>query len=887
MEYPITQDAGLEARDDRLVTDSARTDRPTPDVDVVVVGAGIAGLYLAYRLSRAGHRLRVFEAGDDLGGTWYWNRYPGARVDVPSIDYMYSFDPNWQRDWQWSEKYATQPEILRYLNHIADKHDLRRHITFSTRVRQAGWDDGASLWRVRTDGGDDVSARFVVMATGCLSMPKQAEVDGLESFTGEVYFTSRWPHDPVDFTGKRVAVIGTGSSGVQSIPVIAEEAREVVVFQRTPTFSIPARNGQVSPERLALFAANEADYRSAARMSPGGIPMERSITPTFSVSEAERQQRYERAWGIGELFEAINVYADVLSNPAANHEFAEFFRNKIRAIVDDPQTASDLCPTDYPVATKRPCLDTNYYATYNLPHVRLVNVRKHPIRQITETGIDTAHEAFTFDAIVFATGFDAVTGAITAVDITGRDDAALKDKWADGPQTYLGLTTAGFPNLFLITGPGSPSVLSNMAVSIEQHVDWVLDCLGHLRAHGFAAIEPTATAEAGWTQHVNDCADITLFPAANSWYMGANVPGKPRVFLPYPAGVDFYRATCDEVVARDYLGFKLSGPEGSMCNDGLVRRLQPDVEMILIQMAAMNLPTLDSMPVDEARAFYAQMSTTRPPGPDVGEIVDGVLPGATGDLAYRLYRPPTPGPHAIVVFFHGGGWVVGDAVSDDPLCRDLCVRSDAIVISADYRHAPEHRFPAAVDDAMAAVRWVADNAEALGGMPGRLAVCGWSAGGNLAAVVSRLTRDAGGPHIVGQVLLTPPTDGDLTRASYVENADGYGLTTALAQWCYDHYIDPADRRDPRFAPLCAGDLSGLPPAIVVTAEFDPLRDEGKAYAAALDAAGVPVEHVRARGHTHQSLTMVDVALSGAPVRARIANALRGFFLPTRTPETAA
>jgi cation diffusion facilitator CzcD-associated flavoprotein CzcO/acetyl esterase/lipase len=887
MEYPITQDAGLEARDDRLVTDSARTDRPTPDVDVVVVGAGIAGLYLAYRLSRAGHRLRVFEAGDDLGGTWYWNRYPGARVDVPSIDYMYSFDPNWQRDWQWSEKYATQPEILRYLNHIADKHDLRRHITFSTRVRQAGWDDGASLWRVRTDGGDDVSARFVVMATGCLSMPKQAEVDGLESFTGEVYFTSRWPHDPVDFTGKRVAVIGTGSSGVQSIPVIAEEAREVVVFQRTPTFSIPARNGQVSPERLALFAANEADYRSAARMSPGGIPMERSITPTFSVSEAERQQRYERAWGIGELFEAINVYADVLSNPAANHEFAEFFRNKIRAIVDDPQTASDLCPTDYPVATKRPCLDTNYYATYNLPHVRLVNVRKHPIRQITETGIDTAHEAFTFDAIVFATGFDAVTGAITAVDITGRDDAALKDKWADGPQTYLGLTTAGFPNLFLITGPGSPSVLSNMAVSIEQHVDWVLDCLGHLRAHGFAAIEPTAMAEAGWTQHVNDCADITLFPAANSWYMGANVPGKPRVFLPYPAGVDFYRATCDEVVARDYLGFKLSGPEGSMCNDGLVRRLQPDVEMILIQMAAMNLPTLDSMPVDEARAFYAQMSTTRPPGPDVGEIVDGVLPGATGDLAYRLYRPPTPGPHPIVVFFHGGGWVVGDAVSDDPLCRDLCVRSDAIVISADYRHAPEHRFPAAVDDAMAAVRWVADNAEALGGMPGRLAVCGWSAGGNLAAVVSRLTRDAGGPHIVGQVLLTPPTDGDLTRASYVENADGYGLTTALAQWCYDHYIDPADRRDPRFAPLCAGDLSGLPPAIVVTAEFDPLRDEGKAYAAALDAAGVPVEHVRARGHTHQSLTMVDVALSGAPVRARIANALRGFFLPTRTPETAA
>jgi cation diffusion facilitator CzcD-associated flavoprotein CzcO/acetyl esterase/lipase len=855
-------------------------------VDVVVVGAGIAGLYLAYRLSRAGYRLRVFEAADDLGGTWYWNRYPGARVDVPSIDYMYSFDPDWQRNWQWSEKYATQPEILRYLNHVADKHDLRRHITFSTRVRQARWDENASLWRVRTDGGDEVTARFVVMATGCLSMPKQAEVDGLERFAGEVYFTSRWPHDPVDFTGKRVAVIGTGSSGVQSIPVIAQEARELVVFQRTPNFSIPARNGPLSPEQLAQLA-NEAEYRAAARVSFGGIPMERCIIPTFSVSETERQQRYERAWESGLLFESITVYSDVLSNPAANHEFAEFFRNKIRAIVDDPQTAADLCPTDHPIGTKRPCLDTNYYATYNLPHVRLVDIRKHPIRQITETGIDTADESFTFDAIVFATGFDAVTGAITAVDFTGRDDVALKDKWANGPQTYLGLTTFGFPNLFFITGPGSPSVLSNMAVSIEQHADWVLECLDHLSVRGFDLIEPTEMAEAGWTQHVNDCADITLYRTANSWYMGANVPGKPRVFLPYCAGLDFYRASCDEVVARDYLGFKLSGQEGSMCNDGVVRRLQPDVEMILNEMATLNLPTLDSMPVDEARVFYTQMAAARPPGPDVGEIVDGVLPGAVGDLVYRLYRPPTPGPHLVVVYFHGGGWVVGDAISDDPLCRDLCVRSDAILISADYRHAPEHRFPAPVDDAMAAVRWVADNAQALGGIPGRLALCGWSAGGNLATVVSQLARDMGGPDIAGQALLTPPTDGDMTRASYFENADGYGLTTTLAGWCYDHYIDAADRSDPRFAPLRAVDLSGLPPAIVVTAEFDPLRDEGAAYATALEAAGVPTEYVRARGHTHQSVTMVDVALSGGPVRARIADALRGFFVPTPTPEPAA
>ncbi len=868
-----------------MMTEPARTDRPKPDVDVVVVGAGIAGLYLAYRLSRAGYRLRVLEAADDLGGTWYWNRYPGARVDVPSVDYMYSFDPDWHRDWQWSEKYATQPEILGYLNHVADKHDLRRHITFSTRVQQARWDDDASVWHVDTDLGEEVTSRFVVMATGCLSMPKPAEVDGLERFAGEVYFTSRWPPEPTDFSGKRVAVIGTGSSGVQTIPVIAGEARQLVVFQRTPNFSIPARNGPLPPEKLAQVA-NEAEYRAGAKVSPAGIPMERSMTPTFSVSETERQNRYERAWEGGLLFESINVFADVLSNAAANHEYAEFFRNKIRSIVDDPQTAADLCPTDHPIATKRPCLDSNYYATYNLPHVRLVNVRKHPIRQVTESGIDTADESFTLDAIVFATGFDAVTGAITAVDIRGRNDLALKDKWANGPQTYLGLTTVGFPNLFFITGPGSPSVLSNMAVSIEQHADWVLDCLGHLSAGGFDVIEPTEMAEAGWTQHVNDCADITLYPAANSWYIGANVPGKPRVFLPYCGGFDFYRAGCDEVVARDYLGFTMSGPDGSRCNDGVVRRLQPDVEMVLNAVAALNLPPIESMPVADARAFYAQMAMVRPPGPDVGEIVDGVLPGATGDLVYRLYRPPTPGPHPIVVYFHGGGYVLGDAIADDPLCRDLCVRTDAVVISADYRHAPEHRFPAAVDDAMAAAQWVADNARVLGGRPGQLAVCGWSAGGGIAAVICRLARDAGGPNIMGQALLAPVTDADMTRPSFAENADGYGLTTPLLQWFYEHYIDAADRNDPRVAPLRAGDLSGLPPAIVVTAEFDPLRDDGEAYAAALDAAGVPTEHLRARGHTHQSVTMVDVVISGAPVRARMADSLRRFFAATRTPESA-
>jgi cation diffusion facilitator CzcD-associated flavoprotein CzcO len=303
---------------------------------------------------------------------------------------------------------------------------------------------------------------------------------------------------------------------------------------------------------------DEAEYRAAAKVSPNGIPAERNITPTFSVSETERQERYEQVWELGLLLESFTVYADVLSNPAANHEFAEFVRNKIRSVVDDPQTALELCPTEYPIGTKRPCLDTNYYAAYNLPHVRLVNIRKQPIRQITETGIDTADESFPVDMIVFATGFDAMTGAITAVDVRGRNGLALNEKWANGPQTYLGLTTVGFPNLFLITGPGSPSVLSNMTVSIEQHVDWVLDCLGQMSALGFDVIEPTETAEAGWMQHVADCGAITLFPTANSWYMGANVPGKPRIFMPYLGGVGAYRQKCDEVAAKDYDGFRLS-----------------------------------------------------------------------------------------------------------------------------------------------------------------------------------------------------------------------------------------------------------------------------------------------------------------------------------------
>ncbi|MDA8045430.1 MAG: alpha/beta hydrolase fold domain-containing protein [Actinomycetota bacterium] len=848
------------------------------EIDVVVVGAGFAGLYLIHRLVGARRSVVALDTAEDVGGTWYWNRYPGARCDIPTTDYAYSFDPDLEKEWSWSEKYATQPEILAYLRHVADKHDLRRYIRFSSRVTRAVWDAGSRRWHVETDRGDRFACRYYVMATGCLSMPKEPDIEGAGRFAGEVYFTSRWPHEGVDFSGKRVAVIGTGSSGIQSIPLIAAEAQQLTVFQRTPNFSFPALNGPPAAERLAALAADREDYRRQARLSRGGMPgYELTDVSALTATDEVRHERFEWAWDAGELFAVLGMFADQAIDIDANQVAADLWRDRIRSIVRDPGTAETLCPKDHPMGTKRPCLDTGYFATFNRPNVRLVDLRRHPITTITEHGIDTTDESMEFDAIVYATGFDAMTGALVAVDIEGRDGLTLKQKWADGPSTYLGLMTTGFPNLFTITGPGSPSVLSNMAVSIEQHVDWVTDCISFMEDRGFETIEPTETAETGWNQHVQDCANITLFPKADSWYMGANVPGKPRLFYPYVGGVGVYRQACEEIVAQEYLGFALDGPGGHVCHDGVIRRLQPDVALVLEAMEALGLPPMETMSAEQARQFIAASATLRPPGPQVGRVTDGVMPGPGGELPYRLYSPAGGQPTPILVYFHGGGWVIGDLDSDDPFCRDLCHRTGAALISVNYRHGPEHRFPAAVDDALAAVQWVAANAAELGAIPGQMAVAGWSAGANLAAGVCQAARAAGGPAISGQLLVAPVVDYDTTRRSYQENGAGYILTSPLLQWFFDRYIDPEDRSDPRFA-IMNGDLAGLPPAVVVTAQFDPLRDEGDAYAAALADAGTVVRHIRARGHTHTSMTMVGVVLSGAAVRAEMAEGLRDLFL---------
>ncbi len=479
--------------------------------------------------------------------------------------------------------------------------------------------------------------------------------------------------------------------------------------------------------------------------------------------------------------------------------------------------------------------------------------------------------------IVFATGFDAMTGAILAVHpITGRGGKALSDAWAHGPQTYLGLTVAGFPNLFMITGPGSPSVLSNMAVSIEQHVDWVVERLTAMREAGFTTIEATETAQAGWARHMADCVTLTLHRLANTWYTGANVPGKARGVMPYTGGVGPYRSICDEVVSRGMLGFRLAGPAGAaQVNDGNIVRLQPDVRLVLGMLADLNLPPIESLGAQGARDFVAAFNASRPAGRPVGEVADGTLPGPDGPLPYRLYRPATPGPHPIVVYFHGGGFVLGDAASDEPFCRDMCRRTGMLVVSVGYRHAPEHRFPAAAEDGYAATRWIAEHAAELGGRPGPVTVAGWSAGGNIAAVTCQLARDRGGPRISGQLLVCPVTDSDFSRPSYTENGTGYFLTSSLMYWFFDIYCSPADRTDPRVAPL-RGKLEGLPPAFVVTCEFDPLRDEGVAYAEALAAAGVSVEQLKARGHFHSSFTMVDVVVTADEGRAQMADTLRQF-----------
>jgi cyclohexanone monooxygenase len=528
-------------------------------LDAVVIGAGFAGLYMLYRLRELGFTVRVYEAGDGVGGTWYWNRYPGARCDSPSFHYAYSFSPELDQEWEWTEFFPSQPEILRYLNHVADRFDLRRDIQFSTRVVAAEYHEAAKRWIVQTDTGERVAANFCITAVGCLSAANLPTLPGQEHFLGAIYHTGRWPHHPVDFTGQRVGVIGTGSTGIQIIPQIAQQAAHLTVFQRTPNYSVPARNRPLTVEEKRQIKATYPQLRQECRHTHDGLSLRYRPADHSALADTpvERQDKFEEGWRQG-AYVLTRQYNDLTRDLTANTYIADFVRAKIGQIVHDPAVAAMLMPRDHPFGSKRLPLDTDYYETFNRPNVTLVDLRQTPITEMTATGLCTQTAEYALDMLVFATGFDAITGPLLRLSLRGRNGLPLQTKWADGPHTYLGLQTAGFPNLFMITGPGSPSVLTNVPVSIEQHVEWIADCLAYLRTHRFVTIEPSAAAEADWTAHVNEVASQTLYPLANSWYLGSNIPGKPRIFLPYAGGVGVYRQKCDAVAANGYDGFILS-----------------------------------------------------------------------------------------------------------------------------------------------------------------------------------------------------------------------------------------------------------------------------------------------------------------------------------------
>jgi len=529
--------------------------------DVVVVGAGFAGMYMLHRLRGQGLSVRVYEQGGDVGGTWYWNRYPGARCDVESMQYSYSFSEELQQEWNWSERYAPQPEILKYANHVADRFNLRSDIQLNTRVDRAAFDETAGQWSVTTSDRKNVTAKYVVLATGCLSNARMPDIKGLSDFKGKVYHTGHWPHEPVNFTGLRVGVIGTGSSAIQSVPIIAEQASRLTVFQRTPNFSIPARNAPLTTQEREAFRARYPEIRRFAREEArNGIYTEMPDRGALDDGDNERRSKYQARWERGGLT-FMSVYNNLGLDKAANDTAADFVREKIAQIVRDPETAKRLQPNNHPIGSKRICIDTDYFATFNRPNVTLVDIRTSPIEEITANAVRTGGKDHEVDALVLATGFDAMTGSVAKIDIRGRDGQTLNQKWAEGPKTYLGLMSAGFPNLFIITGPGSPSVLSNMIVSIEQHVDWIADCIVYMRAQGLDTMEATPEAEDKWVAHVNEVAHTTLYPQANSWYMGANIPGKPQIFMPYIGGVGVYRQICNDVAAGGYEGFAMTSVE--------------------------------------------------------------------------------------------------------------------------------------------------------------------------------------------------------------------------------------------------------------------------------------------------------------------------------------
>jgi len=529
----------------------------TETYDAIVIGAGISGMYFLYRLRQMGMTALGFEAGSGVGGTWYWNRYPGARFDSESYTYGYSFSQEVLDEWEWSEHFAAQPETLRYLNYVADKFDLRRDVRFNTRVSSAHFNPTSGSWDVEMEDGHRASARFLLTAVGVLSEPYIPNYVGADTFRGEKWHTSTWPHYPVDLSDKRVGVIGTGATAVQMITEVSKNVGELTVFQRTPNYCKPLRNGPIDDETQAEIKANYADIFEKCRRSFGGFVHDFDTRSALEVTAEERLEFYEKLWNERGFGFWLGSFNDILTDITANQTATEFVREKIREQIDDPEVAKLLVPMSHPFGTKRVPLESGYFEAYNRPNVHLVDLRSSPIECFSESGIKTTTREYEFDVIIYATGFDAVTGALNRIDIRGESGQSLKDKWADGPSTMLGMQTVGFPNMFITAGPHNASSFCNVPRCLEQNVEWITDCIGYMRERKLTRIEATSEAEAQWTEHVLEAADATLLPDVDSWFMGANIPGKKRVFLNYVGGAQNFRAKCDEVAADNYAGFDL------------------------------------------------------------------------------------------------------------------------------------------------------------------------------------------------------------------------------------------------------------------------------------------------------------------------------------------
>ncbi|PBD00369.1 catio diffusion facilitator CzcD-associated flavoprotein CzcO [Streptomyces sp. Ag82_O1-15] len=848
-------------------------------VDAVIVGAGFSGLYATHRLrNQQGLSVQSFEAASGPGGVWHWNQYPGARCDFESIFYSFSFDEDLQREWRWKERYAAQPEILAYLEHVADRFDLRRSYRFSTRVTSAVWDEAAQRWVVGTDDGGVTIARFFINAAGAFSVNKPNDFPGQETFRGTVVHTSRWPADGVDLAGKRVAVIGTGSTGIQVIQTIAPQVSELTVFQRTANFACPLGNRPLTDEEFEQTVADYPRLREESRNSLAGAAYPRATRPALADSPEERRKTYDTYYNGGGFRMLASTYFDLIYNPGANETAADYIRDRIRERVKDPKTAELLTPKGHPYGAKRATFETKYFETFNLPHVRLVDAKTTPIERITEKGIATTAQEYEFDVIVLATGFDVGAGALMRMGVVGRDGRKLTDHWADGQRAYIGMANHGFPNLFHVNGPQSAAALFNNPIAIEDSVDFIADLIAYTDAHGHRTAEVTAAAEDRYNEVVLEVAEATLFPNAVTWYMGDNIPGKPRRPISLFTGAPMYRAICAEVQATEYAGFSLDGDARDLPNS---IKIDGAAVFLLAGLMNMGAKPLEESSLEEIRAGIETFKHLQLPVPsDVG-ITDTQYPTAGGERTVRLYRPPVEGPLPVVVFFHGGGWVAGSLDLYDEPCASLARRLGALVVSPDYRLAPEHPFPAAIDDTMAALRWAAENIAGYGGDPERIAVGGESAGANLAAVAALRTRDEGGPRLAAQVLVTPPTDFTADTESRKTFARGPIISTELGGRMAAWYLgDPAHVTSSWAAPAHAPDLSNLPPALVVTMEIDPLRDEGEDYARALTEAGVPTVCKRLDGLIHTTFV-----LSGSiPRAAEIQDAISDFLAPLLSAE---